>query len=244
MKGGGARSVFKSLKRKYQDVSERGVLKVLQKSRNVGETQAKFTNKPPMRTVLASFIFEGVQIDLMKMQEVVSNGKIYRYVLSVVDVFSRNLFCRALMNKSTDNVATELKNIFIENVWPKILQRDNGPELLWPVTELFRKKKVKVVKGCPYHPQSQGKIERQNSILRTKLKYDMMQSGHHGQNWVERLSKIFSSINKQPEEVLDYASPFLSFLQEQTTVCPALIHYEKELLWLLNKHGYVHIVCT
>ncbi|CAG8464968.1 1266_t:CDS:1, partial [Dentiscutata heterogama] len=54
---------------------------------------------------------------------------------------------------------------------PTILQSDNGKEFiaqvikelitLWP--------SVKIINGCPRHPQSQGLVERANGILEQKL---------------------------------------------------------------------------
>ena len=63
---------------------------------------------------------ERVQIDLVDMKSLVvtKGGKSYRYVLSIMDVFSRYVVLRALSDKTATAVADQLKDVFaiIENV--------------------------------------------------------------------------------------------------------------------------------
>ena len=207
MKGGGARSVAHVMKGKYERVSERRIRDLLNKSKGHGELQAKFTNKPPMKFISANRVFGRVQIDLVCMPAVQSQSKLFKYIITIVDMFSCFLFCRPLQNKSTEHVAKSLKEIFEEHGWPEVIQCDNGPEFVGEVNKLFRRKKVKVIKGRPYHPQSQGKVERQNRIIRKKIRHEIGRRGHSGFNWVEKLNEIQSSINHQPKEVLGYQTP-------------------------------------
>ena len=210
-KGAGAISVAHLLKGKYTSISEHAVGEIISKSRSHGEIQAKFTNKPPLKSVRSLQVFQRVQIDLLQLSRINSGERTYRYALTVVDVFSRYLFCRALEKKSAIQVAEALDAIFTEHGWPGIVQCDNGPEFLGPVTRLLQTKGVKIVKERPYHPQSQGRIERQNRTLRSKIRYEEQKHGRSGYNWVVNLGKIVSAINNQPKEVLGYQTPFVVY---------------------------------
>ena len=66
-------------------------------------------------------------------------------------------------------------------------------------------------RGRAYHPQSQGRIERQNRTLKSKIRYDEQKHGRSGYNWVVNLAKIVSAINNQPKEVLGYQTPFVIY---------------------------------
>ena len=114
------------------------------------------------------------QVDLMdlgKRGSVEFKGIVYRYVLSVMDVFSRFIWLRPLARKTSKAVAAELKAIYRENGLPIVLQSDQGSEFKGAVKGLCRKLKVKMVHSRPYHPQSQGKIERSHGALRSKMEY-------------------------------------------------------------------------
>lgn len=206
--GGGARGLAHTLRTKYAKVSEASVRQVIESSRHCGHTQASFTNKAPLRNIQSAHVFERVQLDLLQMKQVKYKGTQYRYILTVIDVFSRYLFCRALSNKTAKNVAEALEEIFLEHGWPKIVQSDNGSEFREKVSKLLERHKVKVVKGRPYHPQSQGVVERQNRIIRAKIRFAAHRRGRRGYNWAKELKRICCAINLQPKEVLAYQSPF------------------------------------
>lgn len=205
-KGAGARAIAYTLKESYVGCCERNVLEILKGNKQHGELHAQFTNKAPLKSINASEVFERVQIDLinMKRQHVVKDGCTYKYILTVVDVFSRFTFLRALKSKSAKEVANSLQNIFLEHGYPAIVQCDNGPEFRGCVEKVLKEKRVKVVKGRPYHPQSQGKVERQNRSVKNKIKFDSMHKSKKGTNWVDSLSSVANALNSVPKEVLAY----------------------------------------
>ena len=82
-----------NLKKSYCGISERRILTEYSKSKQYQRTYPRFTNIPISRPVTTSKINERWQIDLVDMRNdpVAHNRKTYRYILSVVDVFSRFL---------------------------------------------------------------------------------------------------------------------------------------------------------
>ncbi|KAL9953247.1 hypothetical protein ACROYT_G040633 [Oculina patagonica] len=91
---------------------------------------------------------------------------------------------------------------------PLILQSDQGSEFKGDVNRLCRKMQVKMINSRPYHPQSQGKVERSHRALRSKVEYDLMKMGKKGHNWVKALPERQKILNEDPKEVLKYKSPF------------------------------------
>ena len=75
----------------YAGLSENKILKITNKHVKYSKFNVKFFNKAIPRHVRASSGMEQVQIDLINLssQRVEYEGKVYRYVLSVRDVFSR-----------------------------------------------------------------------------------------------------------------------------------------------------------
>ena len=80
---------------------------------------------------------------------------------------------------------------------PRGLQHDQEREFDGAVNKLCKKLGIKVIKGLPYHPQSQGKIERAHRSLKKKITYDYVQSFNYAKNRSE-LGKMFARICKNP----------------------------------------------
>ena len=96
----------------------------------------------------------------------------FKYICHVRDHFTRFSWARALTSKRAIEVAAYLFDLFhFIGSSPTILQSDNGKEFcagvikelieMWP--------SVKIINGCPRHPQSQGLVEHANGILQQKL---------------------------------------------------------------------------
>lgn len=100
------------------------------------------------------------QIDLvdMKAYPVTKDGKLFRYVLAVLDVFSRYLVLRPLHSKTAVGVSRHLAEIYSMFGAPKVLQSDQGPEFKGAVPILMKFLNVAIVTSSQYHPQTQGKV--------------------------------------------------------------------------------------
>ena len=80
---------------------------------------AKFMNKATLKPIRARDVHVRQQIDLMDMGSkgsVKLNGQLYRYVLTVIDIFSRFVWLRPLKSKSSKEVAKELESIYVEAI--------------------------------------------------------------------------------------------------------------------------------
>ena len=100
----------------------------------------------------------------MKGTPATSSGKTYKYILSLMDVFSRYHWLRPLQTKTSKEVAKALRRIYSEHGIPLHLQSDNGNEFKKDVKEFCRLSKIKMIRCRPYHPQSQGKVSMHKLI--------------------------------------------------------------------------------
>ena len=147
----------------------------------------------------------------MKNSAVSKKGKTYQYILTVQDVFSRYLWLRPLTGKSSKLVARELKKLYTEVGRPRVIQSDNGGEFKQAVNLLCKSLGVKIIRGSPYHPQSQGKVERSHISLRKKINFDLINYSKIGVNWVSKLTEYQKVLNEEPMDVLGHQSPFEVF---------------------------------
>ena len=210
-KGSGARKIVCSLKDNFVGLSKHCVQDILNRDKLHYRRNARFLNKAILKPIRARDVQVGHQVDLMdigKGGSVKFQGIIYRYVLSVMDVFSRFIWLRPLQSKNSKEIAAELKSIYMENGSPLVLQSDQGSEFKGAVKRLCNKMHIKIVNSRPYHPQSQGKVERSHRALRSKMEYDLLKMGKKGLNWAKALPEYQRILNEDPKEVLKYKSPF------------------------------------
>jgi transposase InsO family protein len=95
-----------------------------------------------------------------------------KYLSTLVDTFSRWVEDFPTTGKSADIVSTHLINDIIPHFGlPQTLQSDNGPAFISKVTQIVSSTLgVAWNLHIPYNPQSLGKVERINGIIKKNLK--------------------------------------------------------------------------
>lgn len=92
--------------------------------------------------------------------------------------------------------------------FPGTLQSDCGKEFYGEVKKLCQNAKIKRIRSRPYHPQSQGKVERTHRELRKKISYDLIKRGKKGLNWAKDITNYMKTLNNEKREELGWRSPF------------------------------------
>lgn len=147
----------------------------------------RFHNKAPLKPIRARTVQVRHRIDLISMEKlpVLWNGKTYKYVLSLMDVFSRYHWLIPLERKTSTPISNALKSLYKEHGSPKVVQHDRGTEFKGAVIKMCKKLGIRIVIGRPYHPQSQDKVERSHRSFRKKIMYDLLAVGKRGVNWAK-----------------------------------------------------------
>jgi transposase InsO family protein len=119
----------------------------------------------PKRTIEPGDIFERWGVDIVGPLPVTERGN--KYIVVAMDYFSRWPEARPLKAANAETVATFLyEEIICRFGPPKTIQSDQGThfvnELIKNLTERFR---IKHSLSSPYHPQSNGLVERFNKTL-------------------------------------------------------------------------------
>ena len=123
------------------------------------------------------------QVDLIDIQKLLNDYKVAdkrcRFVLNYHDHYSKFCILRGLRNKKAPTIVDQLKEIFLTFGAPKILQTDNGGEFINGILADFLQNNwpdLTHVKGSPYHPQSQGSVERANGDVKRMLRSALAQN--------------------------------------------------------------------
>ena len=132
-------------------------------------------------------------------------------MLTIQDIFSRYLWLQPLIYKTSKVISKALSDLYIEVGPPKVLQSDRGGEFKKWVTKLCKSLNVKMIRSRPYHPQSQGKVERSHRALRKKIAFDLGHLSKSGVNWAKQLKEYQKLQNEESMEALGNRSPFEVF---------------------------------
>lgn len=143
--------------------------------------------------------------DLLDMQNFSKKNNGYRYVLIIVDIFTRKAFAKALKNKEKDTVLNALKEITKENGFPTKFISDNGSEFInKSFKEYLADNNIFQETNEPgYHP-SLGVIDRFSRTLKEKLFKSF--TANNNVDWISVLPQMVNAYNSSPQSgILDLA---------------------------------------
>jgi transposase InsO family protein len=134
--------------------------------------------------------------------------------LTVLDDHSRYALClRACVNQQAETVKQHLTAVFREYGLPLRMTMDNGSP--WgsdslhrytPLTAWLMRLGIRVGHSRPYHPQTQGKIERfHRTLKRELLKRSWFSDVEHTQKQFDAWREIYNQ--QRPHESLTMAAP-------------------------------------
>ena len=157
----------------------------------------------PLQPIRTNDVFERVHIDLIGPM---ANSHGYRYVLVIIDAFSRWLEAVPLTNKRAETVAWALLTTWICRYgWMQILHSDNGTEFVNAVmNDLCNWLGIVRTTTTAYHPQGNGMCERANRSLKQALTCLLLE---HGTGWFKALPLALWSIRSAIHRVTGY-TPF------------------------------------
>ena len=132
-------------------------------------------------------VWSQVGIDIMTMKKV---GE-YRYLITGMDYFSKNLEMRALKTKSAKDVAQFIyEDIICRWGSPDVIITDQGREFCNAINdELMERAHCKHRITSSYHPQSNGLVERQN---RTTTNF-LLKNMDCQDDWVDMIPTMMGS---------------------------------------------------
>jgi transposase InsO family protein len=163
------------------------------------ETQDPYTlHKPvvkkfPRRKTFAKGIDDLFQADLADMRNLASSNDGYFYILTCIDVFSRDAFAVPVKDKRGSTVAAVFEKIFAQRV-PNMLQTDRGTEFYnIQVQELFKKNGVRHYSSLNDDIKA-ALVERFNRTLKSRLFRCMTRS--HNKKWIDVIDDVVNLYNR------------------------------------------------
>ena len=157
-----------------------------------------------MKTEVVSRPYERVAMDITEMP---SSARGNKYALVVMDYFSKYVHVYPMANQTAESVAERLMDLVCEQGVPERLHSDQGRQFESEVfQELCKRLGITKTRTTPYHPQSDGMVERFNRTLIDRVaKY----IHGNGSNWDAIILATCFAYNTSRHTVIGY-TPFFS----------------------------------
>jgi transposase InsO family protein len=209
--------MYKRLKAKYVGISRRDVMKFLRRQEAHQLHQPVRKSRVLHRVIIAKRPFERWQADLIDMRRLKGYNNRDAWILTVIDLFSKYGWVRALKHKTAHAVARGMEDILTSipgGKCPQILQTDNGKE--FKNTEFQRvlsRKGIRHIFSQAYKPTTQGAVERFNRTLKEMIFSHMSQ--FQTKKWSDVLPLLVQNHNTAynfatkftPQELMDPEAP-------------------------------------
>lgn len=158
----------------------------------VNELHAPARRNYTQRPVVIRGLDETFSADLVDMQQHASVNRGFKYILTVVDNFSKYAWARALKSKNGEDVTSAMYSIFKEGRVSQNIHVDEGKEFYNSKFEaLLQKYNVKMY--STFSLQKVSIIERYNRTLKSKMYKKFTLNGNH--KWIEILQDLVSEYN-------------------------------------------------
>lgn len=101
-----------------------------------------------------------------------------RFILTICDYATRYPEAIALSSVEAHRIAKELVTVFSRMGVPEEILSDQGTNFMSTLMEdVYRLLQIKRIRTSPYHPQTDGLVERFNGTLKAMLKKFVNKSG-------------------------------------------------------------------
>ena len=187
--------------------------------------------KAPLCLIVATEPMDLIHVDL-QIQPVVQK------VLVITDHFSRHIQAYKVSDKRAITIAKCLYDqYFCHYGFPRRLMSDQGKEFCNNILkEMCYYLNIKKVRTTPYHPQSNGTVERVHQTLRHMIgKLD----NKCRKNWPDHLSSITHSYNSTRSQITGYSPYFLMMGRRPRLPVDLLFPTSRQLLKTKGVHDYV-----
>lgn len=173
----------------------------------INKTNFKPTKQPMEITTTASLPFERLAFDVVGPLPLTASGN--RFIITGQDDLTKYSFAFPTANHEAQTIAITLVDFFLKFGIPQSYLTDQGPDFMSKLMkELTTLLKTKHLSTSPYHPQTNGALERSHLTLKDYLKHYIREKQD---DWDEYISTAMFSYNSLVHKSTNYTPYELLF---------------------------------
>jgi len=152
--------------------------------------------------------------DLVEFQDpiIIKDNDGYKYILFVVDLYSRYAFGRAMKNKTSIETLTAFKQMFVESgAKPKKLWVDKGREFMGDVGKYLKEQKIEAY--STYGENKSMVVERFNRTMKNNMYKMFLYNNNY--EYTKHLQELIDNYNNSPHRGIQKYTPYQVYREGQ-----------------------------
>ncbi len=213
-----ASSTFvKQLKNEGIKITKKEIDDFLAKRVEQQQTTIQPNRKKLLGKIVAYRPLSLIQMDIFDMQNYTKTNKGYKYILCIIDVFTRKVWTYVMKKKDNDNVQESFKKFLqqsdIQNNTPTILMSDNDSTFInKSFQEILEKNKIIHQPNIIDDHHALGLIDRFARTIKTIFTRLFVQT--KSDNWIDHIDEIVGNYNNNGHTSIDNIKPNDAFLKK------------------------------
>ena len=196
--------------------------------------------KAPLCSIVATEPMDLIHVDLLGLETMMDlkTQPVVQKVLVITDHFSHHVQAYKVSDKRAITIAKCLYDQYFRHYgFPRCLMSDQGKEFRNNILkEMYYYLNIKKVRTMPYHPQSNGTVERVHQTLRHMIgKLD----NKCRKNWPDHLNSITHAYNLTRSQITGYSPYFLMMGRRSRLPVDLLFPTSRQLPKTKGVHEYV-----
>jgi transposase InsO family protein len=200
--GKGINRFYDIVRKRYVGISRQAVTEFLRRQE---EYQLTFrAPKKAQKPIFATFANEKWGCDLVDMNRYRKHNQHYRYILTVVDFFSRRAFAEKLKHKDVESVQEAFGRIITDQAngtAPLTLICDNGSE--FELEDWCHDKRIRLAHPSSHTPTQNSLTENFNGQLRRLIRANFVRRSDLV--WIEDLQMLLDNHNGTKQKLTKFA---------------------------------------
>lgn len=191
----------KVIRNYYLGISRQNVQDFLKKDNSL-QIHNNTGKKPIISSFRPEYPMQHWQMDITHLDRpvIVKENKNYKYILVIIDIFSKYVYMFPLKEKSSENIAKWLMKIFLSGDIPMVLHSDNAQEFTSEiVNNVCIQFNVIQKNGSVYSPQTQGFVENKNKHIKNLLNYYFIK--YNTYKYYDIIDRVCFTINNTKHSV-------------------------------------------
>jgi hypothetical protein len=195
------------------------------------QTKIQVEKKKDLGRIVAYYPLSLIQMDIFDLAKYYRDNQGYKYILCIIDVYSRKVWCYKMKNKDNNNVFESFHKFMtdsnLKKYTPTILMSDNDSTFInEKFQQILQSNKIIHQSNVVGDHHALGLID---SFARTlKKTFTRIFLQNDSTNWTSHINEVVDNFNDMPNSAIDNIKPNDAFLEKNHRKIYD-INYEKSL---------------